>query len=405
MLAAALVLGVATRVAASPGNGIRLGGSEGRLHPYLELETRYDSNVVYTDPGKSVGDLILHVRPGLTLDSPGQQVAVNARANLDWAQYLGLEGKTTNLSRLYGEAGLGVGVNRRGTIGLEFTDTFSRSSSTDAFTLGSAVISNSNALHLAAPWRPGGGALEVTPAVDWRLVTYEAYLKGQLCTDGTANCNTADMSKLGYSDVTGSLEGRWKFLPRTAAVLQLEYFEHLPSSAAEGDSGSGARAWTGLAGLFSAHVAGTVKAGYADTFGSFGSAYRTWLANVEAEWLPLETASLKLGYLHDLAADPGLKSLYSTHRLYTEGRVLLSGRYSIRLGGSYEHRTYELVSSTSADLFQVQPSVEAELARWLRVGVGYAYTKRTSSFTVTTAALPGYDYSKNEVWARITGTY
>ena len=171
MLAAALVLGVATRVAASPGNGIRLGGSEGRLHPYLELETRYDSNVVYTDPGKSVGDLILHVRPGLTLDSPGQQVAVNARANLDWAQYLGLEGKTTNLSRLYGEAGLGVGVNRRGTIGLEFTDTFSRSSSTDAFTLGSAVISNSNALHLAAPWRPGGGALEVTPAVDWRRVT------------------------------------------------------------------------------------------------------------------------------------------------------------------------------------------------------------------------------------------
>jgi hypothetical protein len=63
-LAAVLIASAASAAAASPGNGIRLGGSEGRLHPFLDVELRYDSNVSYTPANEAVADLILHARPG-----------------------------------------------------------------------------------------------------------------------------------------------------------------------------------------------------------------------------------------------------------------------------------------------------------------------------------------------------
>jgi hypothetical protein len=298
-----------------------------------------------------------------------------------------------------------VGVNRRGQVGLELTDVFRRSASVQALNFGTAVISNSNELTVQVPFRPGGGALVTTASGAWRLETFEAFDKTTLCLGGSASCDTNQLAKLGYSDVTAGLESRWKFLPRTAALVQGEYFLHQPSSAAFGDKGSGVRAWAGLAGLFGAHLAGTVKAGYGDTLGSFGSGFRSWLANLEAEWLPVETTSLKVGYLHDYGADPGKASLYSSHRGYLEAHTLLEGRYLFKASASYEHRIYELAQSTSADLLRVEPSVEVEVARWLRVAGGYAFTKRTSSFPGNTPALPGFSFDKHEVYLRVTGTY
>jgi Putative beta-barrel porin 2 len=399
---AALLLAGAERGEASPGNGIRLGGSAGRLHPYLELEGRYDSNIAYTEPGKSVGAFIIHVRPGLTLDSPGEQVAVDLKANLDWEQVLGSQ---SGLSRLYGQAELGVGFNRRGELGLEFSDVFSRSASTQAMSLGTAVISNSNELSVKVPYRPGGGALVTTAYGDWQLATYEPFDKTQLCAAGTPSCDTSQLAKLGYSSITAGVDSRWKFLPRTAAVLQGEYFVHQPQDTQYGDNGSGIRLWTGVAGLFGAHLAGTVKGGYGDTFGTFGVTFRTWLANVEAEWLPVETTGLKGGYVHDYDADAGKSFLYSSHRVYVEAHTLLEGRYTARLNGSWEHRIYEQRSGTSADLLTFEPVAEAELARWLHAGLGYVFTKRTSKFPAGTPALPGYAFDKHEVYLQLRGTY
>ena len=101
-----LALGFTTGARASLGDGIRMGGSTGRLHPYLELETRYDSNVAYSNTGTATAGFILHLRPGILFDAPGDLTAVNLKADLDWAQYLG---SNTGLSRLYGEADLGFG--------------------------------------------------------------------------------------------------------------------------------------------------------------------------------------------------------------------------------------------------------------------------------------------------------
>ena len=401
-LAGLLACALASPAEAGPGNGIRLGGSAGRLHPYLELEGRYDSNLVFTADGEQESGFVLHVRPGITLESPSERAAVDFRAHLDWAQYLG---ESSDLSRLFGDAALSVGLNRRGSLGLELADVFRRSSSTQNLTLGYAVVSNTNDLRVSVPFRPGGGAFVTTVTGRWRLETFEPFVKGALCAGGTPACDEAEVAQLDYSDVTGGLDLRWKFLPKTAAVLQGEYWRRLPSNTDMGREISGYRGWAGVAGLFSARLAGTIRGGYGSASLSPGS-LSTWLANVELEWIPMETASVKAGYLHDLGADPGATGAYTSHRGYADARVLLAARYTAQLSASYERRAYDgVLLVEAADLLTVTPSVDLELARWLTAGAGVSYTKRTSELAVGAPALPGYDFSKTEAFLRVRGTY
>ena len=399
-LAVLFALGLAASARAEPGDGIRLGGSTSRLHPYFELEGRYDSNIAYTAQGQATAGYILHFRPGLTFDSTSDPVAVSLTADLDWAQYLG---QNSDLSRLYGGAGLGVGLNRRGTVGLELSDNFSRSSSTQVFTLGGAVITNSNVLNVGVPWRPGGGALITTLSGVWDLETYEPFATGPLCPGTSPQCNPATVAEQNYSEGSAKLDVRWKFLPRTAALVQGEYWKRFPNSG-QGSHATGGRAWAGAAGLFTSHVAGTLKGGYG-TVSDTGGSVSSWLANLEGEWLPLETSSLKLGYLHDVDSDPSEDSGYTTHRAYLDARTLLSARYTGLLSGSYEHRNYPLLSNFSADLFTIDGSVDVEVNRWLRAGGGLTYTKRTSALPPGQVNLPGYNYNKTEIYLRMRATY
>jgi hypothetical protein len=401
-VAALLVLTLAGGVDASPGNGIRMGGSTARLHPFLELEGRYDSNIAFSDQGQRQAGFILHVRPGLSLISPSGPAAVDFTANADWAQY---SGANKGLSRLYGEAQLGVGLNRRGEVGLELTDVFRRSRRTQVLVLGGAVMANINELDVAVPWRPGGGALTTTLSGGWTLQTFEPFVSGRLCAADTPQCNPSLVSRLNYSDVSGKLEVRWRFLPKTAVVTQGEYWKRMPQDAGVGGEASGWRAMAGLAGLFSAHLAGTVKGGWA-TSTVTGASTSTWYANVEGEWIPTETVSAKLGYLHDSNADPGIGGGYEGHRAYLDAKALLDARYTTRLSLQYERRSYRGSAVVrTADLISASPSIDAEVTRWLRAGVGMAYTRRTSTLVAGTPPLPGFKFDKTEVFLRVRGTY
>jgi hypothetical protein len=400
ILAGILILGFATVARAGPGDGIRLGGTSGRLHPYLELEARYDTNIAYTDQAAATAGTILHVRPGLAFESPGDSAALDVKAQADWTQVLG---ENSDLSRLYGDAALGLGLNRKGSIGLEVGDAFRRSASTRVLNFGGAVVENNNSLQVAVPWRPGGGAFIVTPSGGWDVSTFEPFKRGALCTLPTPECDAAAMAEMGYSDVRAGLDLRWKFLPRTAVVLQGEYWKRLPADSTLGVKASGYRAWTGLAGLVTAHMATTIKGGYGHVSDAPGS-MSSWLANVEGEWLPVETTGLKAGYIHDLGVDPGSDGGFTSHRAYLDGRALLAGRYLLHLSGSYEHRSYPS-TGFAADLLTAEPSADVELTRWLRVGVGVAYTHRTSKLPTGTPALPGFAYNKTEAFVRLRGTY
>lgn len=405
MTIAALLASASAPALAAPGSGIRLGGSEGRLHPFLELEGRYDSNVyVATTSNSDVGDVIIHVRPGLKLEVPGDMTSVELMAKLDWAQYLGNQDTATkDLSKLYAEAALGVTVNAKGAVGLEVDDTFRRSDRPQALSFGSGLVSNYNDLEVRVPFRPGGGALTFQLLGGWALETYEALFKGDLTCDplvGGPACDPALLSKLGYSDVRGGASLAWKFLPRTSVVVEGGYFKRLPndeSFAATGSPG-GYRFAAGLTGLITPHVSATVKAGYGSTTGATED-LGTFLATAEVEWQPSETASVKVGYGHDFAVDPG--ALYTVDRVTASARMLVAGRVGLALTGGWTHLGYS-PGSESSDIITASPAVDVEITRWLKAELAYAYTDRASS---SGAALALRDYTKNEAWLKLTATY
>src|SRR5512138_2047745 len=87
MVACALTLAVAAPARAGIGEGIRLGTGEGVLHPFLEVSAGFDSNVFATNSG-SAGAMAFHIRPGLKLDVPDELLVIDARAAVEWVQYV-----------------------------------------------------------------------------------------------------------------------------------------------------------------------------------------------------------------------------------------------------------------------------------------------------------------------------
>ena len=270
VLGAVAAASVAFAAHANPGDGIRLGGSDARLHPFFDFETRYDSNVTYSGTD-AVGDLILHFKPGLELKAPGDAASIEFNGNLDWAQYLGLHNDksanppvdTKSLSRLYAFAGLAAMFNRSGQVSPRVDNEFRREVSTASVASTAApVVSNSNVLRLSVPWRPGGGALIFSATGEWTVQTYEKYL----------DTTVLDVSNLGYNEYRAGAEVQWRFLPRTSGVLHFDYFQRNPKTTGAADDANGMNLLTGLTGLLTERVAATAKVGWgqvrAEAFGT-----------------------------------------------------------------------------------------------------------------------------------------
>ncbi len=385
-LVACIITGVASAASASAGNGIRLGGTDGRLHPFLDYETRYDSNVSYVSNQRQ-GDLILHVRPGAELKIPGDRAVIEFSGAIDWAQYLGVEADTGDLSRLYADASFAALLNPRRPVSIRIDDDFRRQISTSSLAFASAVIANSNALTLSIPFKPGGGALVLTARGQWLLESYQAYSAGQ------------DVSDLGYNEFRTGLDAQWKFLPRTSATFQAGFFSRLPNSSTSTNKASGVDVLAGVTGLVTPHVGVSLKAGYGGAFGS-GNDFSTFLADIGTEWLPAEGASLRLGISRAFGIDPSA-SVYSTNSVYATGRMKMVQRYSFQTTVRYDYLSFAKLDATSA-FFRIEPGIEGTVSRWLTATIAYAYSSRISDFP---AGIPVADYSKQEAWLKLGFTY
>ncbi len=395
-LAAAAALVLAFAAQAAPGNGIRLGGSEAHIHPFLDVEGRYDSNVSYTATNQAISDLILHVRPGLELVAPGELAAMEFSGNLDWAQYMGLDSSdTTSLSKLYATAALAVALNRNGVVSARLDNTFARQVSTTSLSaVATAVVSNQNTLSLSVPWKPGGGALVLAANAQWLVETYENY----------RDVPSVRLSDLGYNQYRGGGELQWRFLPRTSGLLQAGYFSRVPNLSKGAGEASGFDALAGVTGLMTPRISATAKVGYGSTttnakpVGFVAKDASSVLADVAAEWLPAETVSVKLGYTRTLGVDPTV-SAYAADGVSGGFRVRLAERFAFKAGVRYDHLSFSSLAGASTDYVRVDPAVEGAFGRWLNVGLGYVYSQRTASSSSTP------NYSKNEAFLRVGVTY
>lgn len=377
-------------------------GEAGRLHLKLEVAGAWDSNVFYSRVGTPVGGLVLDVIPGLELQVAGNSATLELKGDLDVKQYLTQEAK--DLSRVFGSASLGASLNRAGAVGVELTDTFAHSDKTPSLSVAQAVISNHNDLRLAVPMRPGGGALTLTLSGQWVKESFEEYVTATGC-DPLLNptCVPGNIGAYGYNQYGGALEVRWKFLPRTALVLDGNYFQRTPDDATLSREVRGLRVNAGLAGLVTTRLAVTVKGGYGTAFDSPGLSYSTWLANVEVQYVTQGPVGAKLGYLHDFRADPGAGySVYGLHRIYLDGKMLLAGKLTLRAAVSWDSLEYA-VNGVTTSILSLAPAVDYEVMRWIYVGASYTLTARTAGGLA--GPVPAFDYTRHVAGARVVFAY
>jgi hypothetical protein len=385
------------------GNGIKVG--DGRLHPTFELEARLDSAAGYfaapggTDSGlvsdRLSGEALLHFRPGLRLELPGSKVAVDLRGYGDYVHYTGLlTSGSTAISHLQGLADLSLLFNREGAVTVEVADHFERSDRTRSAALGAGVLSLFNEARLSLPVRPGGGALEVKPELAWGLERFEAMgaLSPEGCTEPV--CAPSEVSSFNYNNLRAGLHGRWRFLPKTAVVVDSRFsLRHY----LQGGTPDALMLHTtaGLAGLVSPKMAVTAKAGWAQDFGATRAG--TLIGQLEGTYMLSPTATFKAGYARNLEPVATLR-MFRDDRVYLEGQMLLGGLLTLRGNTSYDYVSFQ--GSRRDSVLQVNLGPQYQFQRWLLGGIGYLFDLRSSS-----EPGPGINYTRHEGYVRMTVGY
>lgn len=400
---ASLVAALPARASAAE-NGLKVGA--GRLHPYLDIEGRYDTLAGYVEDTSGTeprliptGDLILRYRPGFKLDVPSDVLTFSLGGNVEYVHYLGIESEgTAEQSRFGGQGDLSLLFNGKGVVAVEVADSYVRSDRSSNLALGVGTVVDHNDARLKLIIAPGGGALVFEPGY---TLGYEHYVDrpGALpegCTSGDPSCDSNAVSKLDYLQHTADLDVRWRFLPKTSVVLDSSYSlrGYLDDATASQDS-QNVKALAGIVGLLFPKIAVTAKAGWGQ---QIGAGYASVVGTGEVAYLLSEQADVRLGYVRTFEPSPSAGGYYSDDRGYVGGKALLGGKLTMKADASYDYIDFGGTRFDSQVTAGVAPSFE--FTDWLNAGLGYQLTWRDS-----TDDRIGFDFVRHEAIARVQLIY
>lgn len=389
---------------AAGGNGIKIG--EGRVHPYLDLELRFDSAAGFFVQGTTLSnnlqpELIAHFRPGLRLDLPSDFVALDAAGDVDYLYYTGLlTPSSTAASRLEGAADINADFNRKGTVGFFIGDQLLRSDRTHNVALGVGVLSFFNEVRAGVPIRPGGGALEVTPKAAFTLEFFDPISNVPIpgCTATDVTCTPSAVRAMNYLNLRPALEARWKFLPKTAIVFESSFDARSYPNPAGNPPADLLKATLGISGLLTPRISVVAKVGWGYDFAGTGA--NTFLAHLEGTYILNEASSFKAGYLRNLEPVPSYGT-YGDDRGYIEGRMLINGRLNLRGTAAFDYISFYGNSNRNDTVFGLELAPEYQIFPWLLASGGYLLTTHYSNLS----AAASNNYTRNEAFVRVTFAY
>jgi hypothetical protein len=391
---ATVVLLVVGWAAVCEARGIGIKAGAGRLHPALDLDLVYDSNASYrTDD--AVGDLILRIRPGITLSFPSEKVSFDLSGKVGYDYFFGVEeSATSDLSTVAGDADLRVGFNPAGQVSFFIEDSFTRSGDPRYTSLSGRFDRTNNEAKAHLQVKPGGGALLFDLAYGFFLDIYDD------------NPGTQGMSSYGHRIY---FSGKWKFLPKTAVTLDFDsdlrrYTESYEWGGANPDVNA-IRATVGLLGQISPSISLTVKAGYGDSLlgsGYTGGDYRSVIGQAELTY-KAGTTFIQAGYVRNFQPVP-LYAYFGQDRGYARLRQQIAGRFSLSLDLGFDWLAYgqsiqsEVVAQgdRSDGLLDGGLSFNYHILDWIEVGLAYNIQARFSAWEQP-QGYGGVDYTKHIV--------
>jgi hypothetical protein len=398
MVCALLLSGTA---ALAEGNGVKFG--DARVHPYFQLQSRYDSAAVMVSNGNQiVGDLVLHLRPGLKLNLPSPNFAVALDGGLEYLWHTGVaNADARSASHFEGDANLDIGINRGGQVSLDIGDQISRSerlSNVPSIVVGALSLYNDARIQLNV--KPAGGALQIEP--NYHLTTEFFTPNGAVSLAGCTPGDTCDPGAVGennYLNHTFSLNGRWKFLPKTAVVFDSAFFMRRYFGSA-GTPTNGLKAAIGMSGLLTAHFSALLKFGWGHDF-SNGS-YSSPIAQAEVGYLLSQTGQIRVGYLRSFEPVPSNSWVsYGIDRAYLEARFLFAGKLTARGHASLDFLSFNLADGADGGSrmnFSGDLGLDYELVSWLSISGGYGFRYNEKMMNLA-------GFNRNEVYLRFQVIY
>ena len=394
-IVAVAVLGVAG-AAWGRGDGIKAG--EGRMHPSLDLDLAFDTNPGYFRDGDALKayDLVLRIRPGITLSFPSDTVSFELNGKVGYDRYFGVQYKnTSDLSSVVGEADLKLGFNPNGVFSFFIEDVFSRTGDPRYTSLSGKFNRTDNEAKAHFQIKPGGGALMFDLAygffIDW--------------FDATSGDDTTALSSYAHR---AYFSGKWKFLPKTAVTVDFDAdIRRYPNTYDDGTRNmdvNAIRATVGMLGQITPAMSVVVKAGYGDTLlptvtGYDGSDYRSVIGQVELTFQP-GTTFIQLGYSRNFQPVV-LFAYFGQDRVYARFKQQIAGKLTLAADVGFDILGYGQ-SMNAADtqdrldyLISGSASVEYFILDWLGVGLRYDVQGLFSDYTQPLAGAGGVGYNKH----------
>lgn len=341
--------------------GIRLGDFE--LHPGVGSELGYDTNY-YQGSGQEnppfgqgsgsgsgepeIAALRLQITPAISLSSLGPQrtensgveaappkVEFRSTASLRYTELFFPDadryaGHILDQRTFQGDIGLKLNFLPRRPWGGDLALAYTRiAEPSNDYSLVSAFDRNLVSAAAGLVWRPGGGLM------DWRL-GYRI---------GGAFFERSGYDQLDNSDHGFSLDGNWRFLPRTALVYRGEVsVRTYGTTAPETPGGAAVGSQLGIRGLLTRHFGALALGGWKSTFynvvaplsAAQTSNYDGPTARIEVSWYPqpapeipsdgaaVGLSSVSVGYHRD-APHSYIGNFYQQDRFYLNGEYFLGG--------------------------------------------------------------------------------
>lgn len=217
------------------------------------------------------------------------------------------------------------------------------------------------------------------------------------------------------------LKTRWRFFPKTAALLDVRYWiVNYPQVVDLGQGGGEVQSPDkdltplvvegGLRGLLTPRLSMTVRAGFKNTFNAQGGGYLGFVGKMEAQYVLEPLLKLRLGYERSVD-DNAYSNYYTLDRVQAALTLNLPIRVRFVLKGGFDFLDYSSSGVSSAiQTDRTEPILRAgaevgwDPTDWLGVSAKYALENNRSSFCLLQGGNPtscpaGIDLSRTDLVA------
>lgn len=402
--------------------GVAVRSTKTRMHLALDAAGGLDTNP-YSVPSDLVsdfvGDLVLRLRPSLTVANSDAKMLWDAGFSFDWGIMPGVFTEQTGNPLLYhADAHGGAEFNRGAPMSFAVRDSVAWYTDPGQVALGSLQSRINNDLTAGLAFTPGGGALVIRTDYNFGFEKYVTPIGQEPNTEGLTSGAQDNMRHYAHARLD------WRFFPRTGAFLDARGGAFLFPFGDVNPPSYPLWLRTGVMGQFSRKLSGVISAGYTNPFvmdSPAGGGAETIvtsefpgiIGHVELRWFPNLTTQIAGGLKRD--ASPAAVYQYvanNTGYLQLEQKVgrkmKLSADLSggmIQFGDEQYSTSFPFTTKPQGRVdYQVNLHLEAgySVTDWLSIGILERFNTRITEAnmldTTTGANLGNLSMNRNELF-------